>query len=210
MAIHNSCKLLPQGHSVCWCTDSCDSVTLLWARHTATPAPSLSVLAEKSSGPYRCLEKKCYFNKHSVSFCSLGCIGKLLKFTRIGMGLSLFFPFLSIILATKETWCRKSSLDSLHMAPVAKETPDDACRPLCRAPKCRCALGGLKSTWLKWLWRNQNCCFSIWYHEGPKHCVWDWFYKIIALRVISCNLLALLPDCACNHLCSKQTTKWLL
>lgn len=70
-----------------------------------------------------------------------------------------FFSFLNIFLAAKETWCRKSSSESLHMAPVAKETTEDACRPLCRALKCSCALGGLRSMWVKKLWRKQNCYF---------------------------------------------------
>lgn len=140
-----------------WCADSWDSMMFFWARHTgpSIPVPSLSASAEESPGPYRCLKFFFFFFSFQPGLHRWTTEIQ----TCVGIGLPPFFSFLNIFLAAKETWCRKSSSESLHMAPVAKETTEDACRPLCRALKCSCALGGLRSTWVKRLWRKQNCYF---------------------------------------------------
>lgn len=133
---------------------------LLSQAHTAIPAPSLWASAEETTAPHRCLKK---FVSMSVTFFLHPGLHRWTAEIHlcIGMGLPPFFSFLNTFLAAKETWCRKSSSDSLHMSPVAKETTEDACRPPCRALKCSCALGGLRSTWVKRLWRKQNCYFSF-------------------------------------------------
>lgn len=137
--------------------------------HTAIPAPSLSVLAEKSSGPYRCLEKN-YFSKHKLSFCSLVCTAKLLKFTAVLELVCLFFFLSKHYPCCQGNLVQEEHLDSLHMAPVAKETPDDACRPLCRAPSAGVHLEG----WDPHGWNDYGeiriaVFHLVWYHESPKH-----------------------------------------
>lgn len=159
---------------------------LLGQAHMAILAPSLSASAEESRGPYRCLKK--LISGSTTSFfvfaawaAQVNCWNSILCWNWSAS----FFCFLNIFLAAKETWCRKSNLDSLHMAPVAKETAEDACRPLCRALKCSCALGGLRSTWVNRLRRKPDCYFSFclisWRSSALS--VWDWFSKIIAKRV---------------------------
>lgn len=138
----------------------------------------------ESLAPHRCLKK--FISMSITFFASLGCTGEALKFISVLEWVHfLFFSFLNTFLAAKETWCRKSSSDSLHMAPVAKATTEDACRPPCSALKCSCTLGGLRSMWVKRLWRKQSCYFSFclisW--KSLAFRIWDWFPKIIMKRV---------------------------
>lgn len=98
-------------------------------------------LSRRSPGPYRCLKK---FISMSTTFSFVSWAAQVNHWNSplYWNGSVSFFCFLNTLFAAKETWCRKSSLDSLHMAPVAKETTEDACRPPCTVLKCSCALGG--------------------------------------------------------------------
>lgn len=158
-------------------TGSHDTVKLFWTRHIWLHPCLFCKPQQKKAWPHTDVQKKVFFNKHNIF---LFLFNILFLFLQHGphrwtgefhpcvgsVCLSFFFFsfFLNALLAARETWCRKSSSESLHMAPVAKETTDVACRPLVQGSYVQLYTWGLRSTWVKRLWRKENCYFFILFH----------------------------------------------